>query len=453
MMRRYGVEYKLGVPDPKLRRLGDAVGLQAAVGTGSQPAASDFDALRPWSGLRRCNLSDDGRVLAYAGQPAYRDDGTGGQVMVEIPRFYQLYEQRDGCARWWVSPDPVPGYRLSPAFVRPDGTQRSAVYVGAYLCCDDEKDGVATVSSRAGGYGRIRTDRPTWRALCRRRGSGWEMGDITYLCDLLQPLFVVEFATLNGQSVLRGICDMPYSDRWPIEQVADGGRQLWVDADYACQFVLGQGVAVGPQLGDNAAIPHATVTAIEQKPQGLCRVTLDCGGPAAPGMLLYTSVWKNGGADGVAASSGSLYGPSSGRSPIVYRGIENPYGNTWEWLDGVNIADRQAYVCTDPRHYDDITTTGPYQKVAYRNAAEDESYITAQGYDPALPSARFPTACTGGSASTYYSDCYWQRPGLRAVIFGGSWYNGSYAGPFCFSGWSASDMIHVNTSARLYYRG
>ena len=84
--------------------------------------------------------------------------------------------------------------------------------------------------------------------------------------------------------------------------------------------------------------------------------------------------------------------------------------------------------------------------VSYCNSPTDESPIVAWGEDPRLPFARFPTRSgEDGGPERYCGDFYWQRPGLRAVIFGGSWYNGRRAGIYCFSGWSAPEMIHVNT--------
>ena len=78
----------------------------------------------------------------------------------------------------------------------------------AYLCAPDGRGGVV---SAAGRYGLIRTDRPTWRGLCRNLGPRWGMMDAVFLCDVLQLLFTVEFATLNSQSVMTGLTCLLYT--------------------------------------------------------------------------------------------------------------------------------------------------------------------------------------------------------------------------------------------------
>lgn len=82
-------------------RLGDAVG---------KTGGADFDDIGPWR-RRRCNLTDDGVVLAYYGDDNYtefgktlveieKDErvfpiGTNVQVMVEQPKFYYKVEPLD----------------------------------------------------------------------------------------------------------------------------------------------------------------------------------------------------------------------------------------------------------------------------------------------------------------------------------------------------------------------
>lgn len=447
----YGVRRRVGDPSPALERVCDSAGLTARVGVGGQRVQNDFDQIFPWGGFRRCNLGPDGRVRAYFGEPGYRSDGEGGQVMVEIPRFYQLHLEREGWEYWLVSPCRQEGFRLSPAFLDARGQPLEHIYIGAYLCAPDGRGGVI---SAAGRYGRIRTDRPTWRGLCRNLGPRWGMMDAAFLCDVLQLLFTVEFATLNSQSVMTGLTDLPYSAESPLLLSEQATNRAVVAEGYARQFRPGQGIALGWELGDNRVVPHAAVTGVTPLGGGRAAVSFD--GPPADleaGMLLYSSLWVNGGADGVAASSGAAFADPQGQAPILWRGIENPYGNTWEWIDGINILDLRPYVCTDPGAYSDCSITGAYRMVSYCNSPTDESPIVAWGEDPRLPFARFPTRSgEDGGPERYCGDFYWQRPGLRAVIFGGSWYNGRRAGIYCFSGWSAPEMIHVNTGARLLYR-
>jgi hypothetical protein len=60
-------------------RLAGAVGLSQG---------SDFNKFTMYGGRRRCNVLDDGTIVAYYGDEGYTEDGSNGQVMVFQPAFY-----------------------------------------------------------------------------------------------------------------------------------------------------------------------------------------------------------------------------------------------------------------------------------------------------------------------------------------------------------------------------
>lgn len=64
---------------------------------------------------------------------------TGAGVdAVEIPTFWVRSERRGDERLWLVSPCARPGYRLHPAFLRPDGAACSVLRVGKYLASERE---------------------------------------------------------------------------------------------------------------------------------------------------------------------------------------------------------------------------------------------------------------------------------------------------------------------------
>ena len=131
----YGVE--IDYENRKYTRLGANIGL-------SQGA--DFDSLAPWGGRRRCNLTDEGVVVAYYGDAGYSETGvltdsvvkdgvtypagTKVQVMVEQPKFWyktvpvKMEKQNNQSgwslvkARYYVSLTPRTGFKLYPLFQR-----------------------------------------------------------------------------------------------------------------------------------------------------------------------------------------------------------------------------------------------------------------------------------------------------------------------------------------------
>lgn len=133
---------------------------------------------------------------------------------------------------------------------------------------------------------------------------------------------------------------------------------------------------------------------------------------------------ETGGTDELTATSGAM--GTSGSHQFVYRGIEDPWGNTYQFVDGVNISDHQAWVCRDARKYASNVFASPYEKLGYVNATENV-WVTEMGYDPSLPFAEFPIS-GGGGTNTHYADHYYQNTGQRVARLGGSWSAGSAAG-------------------------
>src|SRR5690606_24629020 len=137
--------------------------------------------------------------------------------------------------------------------------------------------------------------------------------------------------------------------------------------------------------------------------------------------------YRTGWSSRVAASSGGIVSLSNGRYPCMYRGIESPYGDIYQFVDGVNINNHQAWVARDPKDYASNLFAAPSEPLGYVNSDTD-GYVTEMGWDPAHPYAEFPVA-VGGSATTYYSDYYYQNTGQRIAPVGGYWRTGSNIGP------------------------
>lgn len=128
--------------------------------------------------------------------------------------------------------------------------------------------------------------------------------------------------------------------------------------------------------------------------------------------------------DGVTASSGAM--GAGATFQFMYRGIEDLWGNVYQWVDGVNILDHQAWVCENAESYQSDIFASPYVKLAYKNS-ESNIWVKAMGFDPNRPYAQFPTV-GGGNAATYYADHYYQSAGQRVARFGGAWSSGASAG-------------------------
>ena len=134
-----------------------------------------------------------------AGAVASDLTGTDGQVVVEVPAFSVRYgflngvhtrEVRLGCNDGLIAQ----GFRPHTAFIKTDGTYKSAFYFGAYHTYDD----AGTGSSVSGQTNTRSQTRNTFRTEAAARGAGWHQ--LSYLeLAAIQTLIVCEFQDYNSQ--------------------------------------------------------------------------------------------------------------------------------------------------------------------------------------------------------------------------------------------------------------
>lgn len=137
-----------------------------------------------------------------AGAVASVLDGTDGQVVVEIPAFSVRYgfingvhtrEVRLGCNDGLIAQ----GFRPHPAFIKTDGTYKSAFYWGAYQAYSDGTN-LASVSGQTNTRSLTRA---TFRTRAALRGTGWHVQSYLELAAI-QTLLVTEYRDYNSQKVL-----------------------------------------------------------------------------------------------------------------------------------------------------------------------------------------------------------------------------------------------------------
>jgi len=116
-----------------------------------------------------------------------------------------------------------------------------------------------------------------------------------------------------------------------------------------------------------------------------------------------------------------------------FRGIENPFGHLWKWVDGVNfefigdpLTDAKIYICNNPADWAEDTATG------YDDLGLDLPLTS--GYQSALhPGTFLPSSVAGGGSDTFITDYYYASAaaGWRALWSGGA-LDGGAAGGFAF---------------------
>lgn len=377
-------------------RLAGAVGLSAG---------SDFDHWKMYGNRKRCNVADDGTILAYYGDAGFKEDGSNGQVMVYQPKFYYLvapinYDiQETGVgyhlrkANYYVSEKPRTGFRLHPAFYDVNGNEVDYILMGAYEAClydtsaseyitddaqvmtvaEDKLSSIAGVKPVSGLTQNL--TRPNVETLAQNRGSNWH-GSTVKIASMNQLLCMIEMGTMDFQTA------------------------------------IGQGV-VSYESGDRNEASNTGATS-----------SLGNG----TGQATQTTHISSGGTETIDTTSGKL--------SVSYRGLENPWGNIWEFEYGVNIwgngnmAGGEPYVADD-FNFAESKRTDNYEGAGF-TVTNANGYISAMGYSTKCDWLFMASECAGNSSLPVgdYTYVTSNLNGYRIARLGGFWNNGANAGGF-----------------------
>ena len=415
----YGVE--VDFKNKKFTRLAGAVG---------KTPGDAFDGVKAFGGRRRCNVTDDGKVVAYYGDAGFSETGvltsaitigentyptgTKVQVMVEQPKFYykvvplELEKIQGGKgfhmrkARYYVSDTMKAGFKVHPLFVK-DGKEKNFVYLSAYegstfdtsasayklndaQDVDWTNDVLASIAGAkpTSGLTQSGATRNGFRTIAAKRGSGWSQQTIQSVAAT-QILFLVEYASFNIQEKL--------------------------------------GAGVTTKVDDGA-----------------------------------TSMTEITGATTTLGNKSGQVINTNGYSVVAYRGEENPFGNLWKWVDGINTNNGSTFAEGDTgtiyvadHGFKDDSGDAPYHEVGFSSVYLGWSYISAFGYAEDDDWLFYPTEGKGNS-SLPVGDCgQVVNPGWRVAILGASWGSGSNSGLFYLSVAAGSGDRYRYFGGRLLY--
>jgi len=445
-IKEYGVRWN-GTSSTACERLGDAVGLVANAHLGSADAVvNDFNNIYPWSDIRLCNLDENGNVLAYIGEPNFARDGSNGDVMVEIPKFYYKRRKVGIVEEWWICELPIGGYELHPLFID-GGIEMSKAYISAYNL-SESADGTKG-QSISGAAPLVRKTRAQFRTLARAKGSIWSIEDASS-ANARQMLYMIEYANTNSQSKLgNGISSCNYTTAHIALEPRTASNEFVLTTAQANAYVVGQRIEIGTSLGNNnkTATPRTILSITpDAVTEGQSIITFD-GDPIdiAVGNVIWNVAPFNGECDILNGESG--YIGTNGKNDVSYRGIEGFHGKLHCFIDGININDRIVYYCNKMSSYADDVWDGDYNQIGYVNSDAD-GYVSELGYDANAPWIMFPVAAEGGS-STYIPDRYYQDAGKRLTLLGGLFSSGTAAGVFCWYCYGTFSHSNVYSGARL----
>jgi len=189
----------------------------AAVGKTS----ADFNSIYPWAGRQRVALDSSGVVqgVHHATDTDKWDDGSsvdwatyesnGWNCMVQVPKFWYRKEKVGGAWRFEIVPEKKNDYKVHPAFIDSDGSERDYYYRGAF---EAWVDGNGRLRSLPSYTGRATPVQPTTDKTFTQFQDYATAGDVKVadgkILEAEQMQFFIEYATLHSQSVFRGIVDL-----------------------------------------------------------------------------------------------------------------------------------------------------------------------------------------------------------------------------------------------------
>lgn len=414
----YGVE--VDFKNKKFTRLAGAVG---------KTPGDAFNGVKAFGGRKRCNVTDEGKVVAYFGDAGYSETGvltsaitkgegdnirtyaakTKVQVMVEQPKFYykvvplELEKIQGGKgfhmrkARYYVSDTMKAGFKLHPAFIK-DGKEKNFIYLSAYEGCtydtsasayklndaqdvDWTDDVLASIANAkpTSGLTQNGATRNGFRTIAAKRGLGWSQ-ETVQAATATELLFLIEYASFDMQSKI--------------------------------------GAGVTTKTDDGA-----------------------------------TSMTEITGATTTLGNKSGQVINTNGYSVVAYRGEENPFGNIWKWIDGINVYNKnEGSVYIADHGFKDDTNAAPYSDAGITICGSN-GYVSAFAYNEDFDWLFIASEVLGNS-SLPVGDYFWQNKaynGYTVAILGGRWSNGSRAGGFRWYVNDASSYRYRDVGGRLLY--
>lgn len=399
-------------------------------GAANLTKGSDFDKFTMFGGRKRCNVADDGSIVAWYGDADYKEDGSMGQVMVYQPKFYYLvcpveYDPIDTGigyhlrkANYYVSEKPRAGFRLHPAFYDASGNEidyfLTSAYEGsiydasasAYLLNDEQvmntgEDKFSSIAGARPASGSSQNlTRPNIEAMAQNRGTNWH-GDLIKQVSAEQMLMIIEMGMMNLQTAIaQGVVSLPWT----------------TGSDTTSSYAAA--------TGSTASLGNGT------------------------GRAEKTTTYEGGVAKEYTVD---------GKTSICWRGKENFWGNIWKFVYGINIwgngkmGGGQPYICSD-FSFAESKNSGNYEPAGF-TVTNANGYISAMGYSTACDWLFIASECLGNSSLPVgdYTYITVNLNGYRIALLGSYWADGGNAGGFY---WSLDGGVGTRTrivGGRLVY--
>ena len=372
---------------------------QEAVG---KSMGNDFNTYPMYGGRTRCNVADDGTINAFYGDNNYTEDGSNGQVMIYQPKFY--YKRIIRVSDELTKGRAVRHETLIISATEQLGFKLAPIFSGDldYVLLPAFDAGLVNnkLTSIAGVTPINNLTVVQAESYANARGTGWHIMNMAAE-SANQMLEIVEFGTMNGQSAIEsGITYTPEGTN---------GQCLFITGSTS-SLGNGTGHAASTQINTNGTISTMT---------------------------------------------------ENGKRAISYRGMENPWGNFWSMIGGINVygnsyqAGGTPYICTD-FNYTPTNIGNNYEEIGF-NLPSTYGWVNAMGYgNDKYDWVYMPAECSTNATSLLpVGDALWTIPNLNTttvVATGGSFGFKEECGPFYYAAdRTSNESARINYGAKLLF--
>ena len=441
----------------------------------------DFDKLSPWKDMIRVTMDSKGRIKTYGHDGKGSNltlDGSDGEVFVRVPRcYFKAAMPSANVYQWYCSPLPYSGFERHPAFVQRGGVERDFVYIGAYdagIGYVNHTTNTKVLQSRSGVQPYTGNADCIWEVPFTAGANEPAIGD-----SLSTPteggFLLVDYVVTSGS--------------WAGSDAA-GNLLIRKPGDTTCGWTNTETITNNTQ-GNTLGTSGTPVG--ETANMATCRTyaenILDSSfGNFSPWSLsllqtliyieyadpdVQTTIGKgivdkasgtgfNGeltGADGIddnLATNGTGAGTGTdGLTPVAWRGIENLWGNVWQFVDGYEAVDAEYRLINRDGSgtFANPMAGGDYEASLVVPIVAD-GYISNIVYEDLLKYV-YIAAAVAGSSATYLYDCWYAHDATETNILlaGGAWPNGVSAGVDCRASHNVATAAAHAVGARLEFIG
>lgn len=369
---------------------------------------ADFDKFTMYGGRKRCIVNQNGSILRFVTEEDTPETLADKRIMVYQPAFYYLRipmsitKTANGFKinkeHIYLSDKRSAGFTLHPIFRDADGNALRYILIPAFESgtyhvatntynLTDEQDVdlqndylVSVINAKPIGGLTQEFTIPAAKTMANNNGAGWDITNLEFE-SMNQMLMLVEYGSLNLQNAFDpGISTLPVINR----------------TNYCCTTgsTLTLGNASGRAESTSATYDNNTYT--------------------------YTT---------------------AGKCAISYRGMENPYGNTWRFIGDVSVVNNVV------THKDQI--------IDFKLPAT-ESWISAFGYDANNSWVFLPIeASSAGNSSLPIGDYFYRSINTTTeygLIVGGNGSANINGGPFNYAANIEKNTFHQqHDSARVMF--